>query len=155
MSEEAGPIVEQPGPANASDASDVLRDHSRPQDNDHESAIAAEWQRILDMARQQADWPEILALYEAAHATPRLRAFYPYTSMWALGFATEPDVPFDTPQLEFLPATRSGYTIMSSWSAPPLFEGLRLEEAIALAVARIPADLGPYRPRRRSAEPGR
>lgn len=53
---------------------------------------AGEWEHLRTEARElEKDWaPAYHALIEAAYAEPALRRLYPFTSHWALRFATSP-----------------------------------------------------------------
>ncbi|MFD1938749.1 DUF6193 family natural product biosynthesis protein [Nonomuraea mangrovi] len=110
-------------------------------DNNPAAVIASEWQWLLKDARE-ADWPQYQALIEAAHAEPKLRRLYPFTSHWALSFSTTPDYPFS---LSFIsidsPRGTGGYTIREWWNGPTLTEVSTPAEAVSIAVARIPAEL--------------
>lgn len=103
--------------------------------------VAAEWQELRDDAAK-ADWPEYLALIEAAYAEPRLRRLYPYTSHWTLRFSTTTGMPF-SPDLVCLSASRGNdFSVRESWTGQVLGQTATAAEAVALAVGRLPADLG-------------
>ncbi|MFE4977734.1 DUF6193 family natural product biosynthesis protein [Kitasatospora sp. NPDC056651] len=106
--------------------------------------IAAEWQRLLGEARN-ADWPEYRALVEAAFEEPVLRELYPYTSHWALSFATGPNVPFATPMFLSVQSPHESrlYTIKKSWNGPTLAEVDSPTAAIAFVLDRVPGFFGP------------
>ncbi|MEV0352211.1 DUF6193 family natural product biosynthesis protein [Nonomuraea sp. NPDC050680] len=109
-------------------------------DNNLAEVIASEWQYTLKDARD-ADWPEYQALIEAAYAEPKLRRFYPFTSHWTLGFSTTP-YPF-SPEFVGVSSPRGSgpYTINNRANGHALTQVATPAEAIAIAVARIPADL--------------
>jgi hypothetical protein len=119
---------------------DVLTGRFEVPDGNPADVIAAEWQYMLKDA-QQSDWPEYLALIEAAYAEPKLRVLYPYTSHWALNFSATP-YPF-TPSFATLVASRGGdYTVKEWWNGPALAQVTTPNEAISIAVDRIPEGLG-------------
>lgn len=59
-------------------------------DRDPVRLTASEWEHLRTEARElETDWaPAYHALIEAAYAVPALRRLYPFTSHWALRFAT-------------------------------------------------------------------
>ncbi|MFC4071920.1 DUF6193 family natural product biosynthesis protein [Actinoplanes subglobosus] len=119
---------------------DVLTGRFEVPDGNPADVIAAEWQYTLKDA-QQSDWPEYLALIEAAYAEPKLRRLYPYTSHWELSFSATP-YPF-TPSFATLVASRGGaYTVKEWWNGPALAQVTTPAETISIAVDRIPEGLG-------------
>ncbi|MET7375107.1 DUF6193 family natural product biosynthesis protein [Micromonospora arida] len=103
--------------------------------------VAAEWQ-WLRQRTEEADWPNHTALIEAAYNEPRLRQLYPYTSHSVLNFSTTTGYPF-SPTLVSLSAhsSRSNFRVWGRREV--LGETATATEAVALAVAHLPADLGP------------
>ncbi|KJS61841.1 DUF6193 family natural product biosynthesis protein [Streptomyces rubellomurinus] len=119
---------------------DVLTGRFEVPDGNAVDVIAAEWQYRLKEARD-TDWPEHLALVEAAYAEPRLRRFYPFTSHWALRFSRLPR-PF-VPSFATLSAPKGGGTFrVSEWGAEGSAETrvATAAEAVAIAVDRITAE---------------
>lgn len=118
---------------------DVLSGRPEVVDGTAADVIAAEWEWLLKQARD-ADWPEHLALVEAAHAEAELRGLYPFTSHWALSFAPAPDAPPDAPQFLSLQAPHGSrfYTAKESRNGPTLAQFDSPEAAVAFAVARLP-----------------
>ncbi|GAA3037636.1 hypothetical protein GCM10020229_56210 [Kitasatospora albolonga] len=118
---------------------DVLSGRPEVVDGTAADLVAAEWAWLLKQAKD-ADWPEYLALVEAAHAEPQLRALYPFTSHWALSFAAGPDTPPDVPPFLSLQAPHGTphYTVKESWNGPTLTQVGSPAEVIAFAVARLP-----------------
>lgn len=121
---------------------DLLTGRFEVPDNNPADVIASEWQWLLKDA-DRADWPQYQALIESAHAEPKLRRLYPYTSHWALGFTEKPDVPYSTPSFVSIgsPWGTGDYTLREWWNGPDLHHAATAAEAIAIAVDRIPADL--------------
>lgn len=117
---------------------DVLTGRFEVPDNNSTDRIASEWQWLLKDA-QDTDWPEYRSMIDAAYAKPRLRRLWPYTSHWALSFAEAPDYPF-TPSFVSIQAPRGhgGYAIREWWNGPVLHEAATADEAISIAVDRIP-----------------
>jgi hypothetical protein len=118
---------------------DVLTGRFEVPDGDPASVIASEWQWLLKDAKE-SDWPEYEALIETAHAEPKLRKLYPYTSHWALSFSATP-YPF-TPSFATLLASRGGaYTVREWWNGATLAQVATLAEAISMAIDRLPEHL--------------
>jgi hypothetical protein len=103
--------------------------------------VAAEWRQLRQDAAE-VDLPGYRALIEAAHAEPRLRQLYPYTSHGMLRFSTTTGYPF-SPDLVCLQASRDRFIVRESWMGQALGETATAEEAVLLAVGHLPAQLGP------------
>ncbi|MFI6235238.1 DUF6193 family natural product biosynthesis protein [Micromonospora sp. NPDC050784] len=105
------------------------------------AVVAAEWQ-WLRQRTEEADWPHHTALVEAAYNEPRLRQLYPYTSHSVLNFSTTTGYPFSPS-----PVSLSGHGSRSNfrvWGRREVVgETATAAEAVALAVAHLPTDLGP------------
>jgi hypothetical protein len=123
-------------------AFDLLTGRLEVPDGNPAGVIEAEWRSLLKGA-QDAGWPEYQALIKTAYAEPRLRELCPYTSHWSLSFSATP-YPF-TPSFATLTAGRQGapYDVREWWNGPTLTHVSTAEEAVAIAVARIPQDFGP------------
>ncbi|MFJ9866080.1 DUF6193 family natural product biosynthesis protein [Streptomyces sp. NPDC101165] len=113
-------------------------------DNDPERLTESEWQ---GMRQQAADleypWQETYQnLIEAAHAEPALRALYPFTSHWALRFSTttRPDLTMVGPCLT---ANDGTYGVGRGFITQDLGVFATAQEAVAVAVRRLPSGLGP------------
>ncbi|MDF2706818.1 MAG: hypothetical protein K0R62_2470 [Nonomuraea muscovyensis] len=120
---------------------DLLTGRFEVPDKNSVGVIASEWQWLLKDA-VDADWPQYQALIESAHAEPKLRRLYPFTSHWALSFSSTPDSPFSPPFVSIdSPRGTADYTIRERWNGPALTYVTTPAEAIAIAVDRIPADL--------------
>ncbi|MBO2457531.1 DUF6193 family natural product biosynthesis protein [Actinomadura violacea] len=120
---------------------DLLTGRFEVPDRNPADVVASEWRWLLKDAGA-AGWPQYQALIESAHAEPRLRRLYPFTSHWALSFSDMPDslltptfVAIDSPQ------GTGDYAIREWWNGPVLAQVATPAEAIAFAVDRIPADL--------------
>ncbi|MFF3764083.1 DUF6193 family natural product biosynthesis protein [Streptomyces sp. NPDC001922] len=117
--------------------------------SDHDPARMAEseWQSLRRAAgemEQPGHWRQAYrALIEAAHAEPALRALYPFTSHWALRFSTTTR-PGLTDVGPCLTAGGDGtYGVGKGFIAPDLGRFATAQEAVALAVRRLPTGLGP------------
>ncbi|MFI6851159.1 DUF6193 family natural product biosynthesis protein [Streptomyces sp. NPDC050416] len=113
--------------------------------NDPARLTESEWQGMLQEASElEYDWQEAYqALIEAAYAEPALRALYPFTSHWALRFSTT-----TRPGLTFMgPCLTAGsdgmFGVGRGFITPDLGLFGTAREAVALAVRRLPAGLGP------------
>jgi hypothetical protein len=99
---------------------------------------------MQEQAAEEPDFTGFGELVEAAHAEPRLRQLYVFSSHWTLGFSSCTGYPF-----------RDEVAIVPSHSGSPfrvkrhplsddvLGEAATAEEAVALAVRHLPTDLGP------------
>ncbi|GHI48360.1 MULTISPECIES: DUF6193 family natural product biosynthesis protein [Streptomyces] len=117
-------------------------------DNDPVRLAASEWQHLRREAYElEYDWREpYQALIEAAHASPALRALYPFTSHWVLRFstATRPRLALVGPCLT---ANADGtYGVGTGMLAPDLGLFATAPEAVACAVRQLPSGLGPVAP---------
>ncbi|MFF2779811.1 DUF6193 family natural product biosynthesis protein [Streptomyces sp. NPDC058052] len=108
--------------------------------------VESEWRHLrTEAAELDTPWADAYrALVEAAHAEPRLRALYPFTSHWSLRFsaATRPYLDVVGPNLEC--AGEDGYRVavfMTERGRP----FATAPEAVAEAVRLLPEELGPTR----------
>jgi hypothetical protein len=107
-----------------------------------EYVVSGQWEGLLHGA-EEAGWPEHQALIAAAHAEPRLRQLYPYTSHWMLRFSTTTGYPF-SPDVVCLTASRdSTFEVRKNWTGPAIAEATTAEEAVLLAARLLPASVGP------------
>ena len=108
-----------------------------------EQVVTAQWGWMFEETRAYG-WPEYEALLEAACAEPQFRQLYPYSSHWTLRFSTTTGYPF-SPDYVALDAWPGKPFVVKAhwWDGPVLGETATAEEAIALAVTRLPADVGP------------
>ncbi|MGA5136952.1 DUF6193 family natural product biosynthesis protein [Streptomyces azureus] len=114
-------------------------------DHDPAGLTESEWQGMRQEAGElEYAWQETYqALIEAAHSEPALRALYPFTSHWALRFSTT-----TRPRLTAVgPCLTAGsdgmYEVGRGFVTPDLGLFSTAHEAVALAVRRLPAGLGP------------
>lgn len=104
--------------------------------------VTAEWQQVRHRA-EQADAPNHRALVEAAYNEPKLRQLYPYTSHHVLNFSTTTGYPFSPSPVSL--TAFDGHSNYRVWKRGGVILGETptAKEAVALAVAHLPADLGP------------
>jgi hypothetical protein len=112
-------------------------------DRDPAQLVESEWQHLRKQAAEK-DWPEYHQLIEAAYAVPQLRHLYPYTSHWSLRFSTttRPSLSHDVPVC-IHPGRGRGYLVTMGYMGPTLIETPGAEEAVAVAVRHLSADLDP------------
>lgn len=108
------------------------------------AVVELQWRTMREQAAEEPDFTGFGELVEAAHAAPRLRQLYVFSSHWTLGFSSCTGYPF-----------RDEVAIVPSHSGSPfrvqrrplsddvLGEAATAEEAVALAVRHLPTDLGP------------
>ncbi|WP_405803511.1 DUF6193 family natural product biosynthesis protein [Streptomyces sp. NBC_00210] len=121
--------------------------HSSERAEAHERGPAAvvelQWRKMREQAAEAPDFPEFGTLVEAAHANPRLRQLYVYSSHWTLGFSSCTGFPFRN-EVAIVPAHNgSPYRVMKHLHANTIDETATVEDAVALAVSHLPAGLGP------------
>jgi hypothetical protein len=103
-----------------------------------EYAVAEKWRRYLE-----PDPYENLDMIRAAHAEPRLRALFPFTSHGTLMFSRCTGWPFSRDVSAIHPLTGSRYAVQhrgEEFSTTPSYTA---QEAAALVVARMPETWGP------------
>jgi hypothetical protein len=110
-------------------------------DQGPEHVVAGEWQRVRQ-GTPGGDDTNLHALVEAAYREPRLRRLYPYTSHEVLNFSTTTGYPF-SPSPVSLTAYGEGKFRVWNAAGAVLGDTATAEEAVALGVAHLPADLGP------------
>ncbi|MFB7669493.1 DUF6193 family natural product biosynthesis protein [Kitasatospora sp. NPDC056138] len=102
--------------------------------------VDLQWRRLREQALE-ADYPEFLALVDSAAREPRLRRLFPFTSMWVLCFSFRAD----DPSLAEAPAViaRQGgrYEVRAGRWGESIGETDSADQAVALVVANLPADL--------------
>ncbi|MGW3040153.1 DUF6193 family natural product biosynthesis protein [Kitasatospora sp. NPDC001159] len=107
------------------------------------AAVEAQWRRIWEEAADEPEFTEFGLLVEAAHAEPRLRQLYPFSSHWTLGFRARTGAP-SRAEVAIVPAHNGRpYRVQRFPHDGLIAEAATAQEAVALAVAHLPADLGP------------
>lgn len=102
------------------------------------ATVAAQWEWVRRDARE-ADWPELRALVEAAHAEPRLRALMAYMSDRALRFGTEVGWGHSSDVACVVAPRGPGmYLVKPSFQRPPFAEVATAAEAVRAAVEGLP-----------------
>ncbi|MBT2449795.1 hypothetical protein J7F03_22515 [Streptomyces sp. ISL-43] len=121
--------------------------HSSERAEAHERGPAAvvelQWRTMREQAAGAPEFPEFGELVEAAHAEPRLRQLYVFSSHWTLGFSSRTGFPFRDDVAIAPSSNRSPYRVMTRPHSDVLGEAATAQEAVALAVSHLPADLGP------------
>ncbi|MFE0652509.1 DUF6193 family natural product biosynthesis protein [Streptomyces sp. NPDC059534] len=122
--------------------------HSSERAEAHERGPAAvvelQWRMMREQAAEEPDFTGFGELVEAAHAEPRLRPLYVFSSHWTLGFSSCTGYPFRD-AVAIVPSHKgSPFRVKSHpLSDDVLGEATTAEEVVALAVRHLPADLGP------------
>ncbi|WP_313896956.1 DUF6193 family natural product biosynthesis protein [Streptomyces sp. GC420] len=107
------------------------------------AAVETQWCLMRRQAADAPDFPQFGLLVEAAHAEPRLRQLYPFSSHWTLGFNTHTGIPC-LPEVAIVPSYEDRpYRVQKFPHGGVIAEAATAEEAAALAVAHLPAGLGP------------
>ncbi|MFF3547338.1 DUF6193 family natural product biosynthesis protein [Streptomyces platensis] len=105
----------------------------------------SEWQTMRQEARElEYAWQETYqALIEAAHAEPALRALYPFTSHWALRFSTTTRPRLTVVGPCVMANSDGTYGVGRGFTSEDLGRFATAQEAVELAVRRLPSGLGP------------
>jgi hypothetical protein len=108
------------------------------------AAVDVKWRLLREEAAEAPDFPEFGLLVETAHSEPRLRQLYPFTSHWTLGFNARTGNPCP-PEVAIVPSHQGRpYRVQRHPHDGPLIaEAATAAEAVSVAVAHLPADLGP------------
>ncbi|MDX3078602.1 DUF6193 family natural product biosynthesis protein [Streptomyces sp. MI02-7b] len=103
-----------------------------------EYAVAEKWSRYL-----APDLYEDVELLRAAHAEPRLRALFPFTSHGALMFSRCTGFPFSQDVSAIYPLGDRRYAVHHPGEPFSREPGYTAQEAAAVVVARMPEIWGP------------
>ncbi|GKQ40584.1 DUF6193 family natural product biosynthesis protein [Streptomyces sp. A012304] len=107
------------------------------------AVVESQWRAMRRRAAEASHFPEFGALVEAAHAEPRLRQLYVFRSHWTLGFSSCTGYPFRT-EVAIAPSHGdSPYRVLRHSHTDVISEAATAAEAAELAVAGLPAGLGP------------
>ncbi|MGW3415006.1 DUF6193 family natural product biosynthesis protein [Streptomyces sp. NPDC000888] len=107
------------------------------------AAVAAQWDRLKELAADTPNFPEFGLLVEAAHAEPRLRRLFPFTSHWTVAFSSCTGRPYRD-EVAISPQYGGGrYIVLRHPNTGMLGEAPTVEEAVALALAHLPESVGP------------
>ncbi|WP_018548548.1 DUF6193 family natural product biosynthesis protein [Streptomyces sp. LaPpAH-108] len=107
------------------------------------AVVAHQWREMRRLAAKAPDFTAFAALVEAAHAEPRLRQLYVFSSHWTLGFSSCTGYPFRDEIAVAPPVKSEPYRVMRRPLRAALGEAATAEEAVALAVSHLRADIGP------------
>lgn len=106
-------------------------------------AVAVKWRLLREEMQGDIPFPAVRDLVEVAHAEPRLRQLYPFTSHWSLHFSACTGFPF-TWVVPFVDPLRDGrYRVCGPNRGTVIGEADTAEQAVALVLSRLPADIGP------------
>jgi len=107
------------------------------------AAVAAQWDRLKERAAGAPDFPEFGRLVEAAHAEPRLRRLFPFTSHWTIAFSSCTGRPYhDEIAIAPQPGGRP-YIVLRHANTGMISEASTVAEAVALALVHLPDSVGP------------
>ncbi|MGV9342684.1 DUF6193 family natural product biosynthesis protein [Streptomyces sp. NPDC003688] len=107
------------------------------------AVVAHQWRELRQLAAKEPDFTAFAALVEAAHAEPRLRQLYVFSSHWTLGFSSCTGYPFRDEIAIAPPVEGEPYRVMRRPLRATLGEAATAGEAVALAVSHLRADIGP------------
>jgi hypothetical protein len=106
------------------------------------AAVAAQWDRLQEKAAATPSFPEFGLVVEAAHAEPRLRQLFPFTSHWTVAFSSCTGRPFRD-EIAIAPQHGGPYLVLRHSNTGMIGEAPTVEEAVALALAHLPESVGP------------
>ncbi|RKE17301.1 DUF6193 family natural product biosynthesis protein [Streptomyces sp. TLI_171] len=107
------------------------------------AVVEVQWRMMREQAAEAPDFREFAALVEAAGAEPRLRQLSVFSSHWTLGFSACTGEPSRV-EVALVPSyDGSPYRVQEYLHSGVIGEAATAEEAVALAVAHLPAGLGP------------
>jgi hypothetical protein len=108
------------------------------------AVVELQWRAMREQAAEEPDFAGFGELVEAAHAEPRLRQLYVFSSHWTLGFSSCTGYPFRV-EVVIVPSHNGSPFRLKKYplSDDVLGEAATAEEAVALAMCHLPADLGP------------
>ncbi len=107
------------------------------------SVVELQWRTMREQAAEAAHFSAFGKLVEAAHADPKLRQLYVFSSHGTLGFSSCTGFPFRI-EVAIAPSRSGGpYLVMEHPHASVIGETATAEEAVATAVSRLPTGLGP------------
>ncbi|MBY8877992.1 DUF6193 family natural product biosynthesis protein [Actinacidiphila acidipaludis] len=106
-------------------------------------AVAVKWRQLRESLHGGVPSPTVRSLVEAAFAEPKLRQLYPFTSQRSLHFTTCTGYPF-TWVVPFVDPLQDGrFRVCGPSRRAVIGETDTAEEAVALVVRNLPADIGP------------
>ena len=105
------------------------------------AVVEVQWRTMREQAAEAPDFHEFAGLVEAAHAEPQLRQLYVFSSHWTLGFSSCTGFPFRV-EVALVPSYNGSPYRVHLYSGV-IGEAATAEEAVALAAAHLPTDLGP------------
>lgn len=106
-------------------------------------AVAVKWRMLRERMAPGLPSPAFRDLLEAAHAEPKLRQLYPFTSHGSLHFTTCTGFPFSWVVPFVVPQRGGRFLVSGPKRGTVIGEADTPEEAIALVVGNLPPDIGP------------
>ncbi|TRV76833.1 hypothetical protein FKN01_17375 [Streptomyces sp. 130] len=107
------------------------------------AAVAAQWEMLRDKAAATPEFPEFAAVLEAAHAEPRLRSLFPFTSHWTVAFSSRTGSPYRC-EVAIAPHYGGGpYLVLRYPNTGVHGQTATAAQAVALALAHLPDSVGP------------
>ncbi|MFG3137087.1 DUF6193 family natural product biosynthesis protein [Streptomyces sp. NPDC048211] len=107
------------------------------------SVVELQWRTMREEAAEAPDFPAFGELVQAAHADPKLRQLYVFSSHWTLGFSSCTGFPFRV-EVAIAPSRNGGpYLVMEHPHSIVIGETATAEEAVAAAMSCLPTGLGP------------
>ncbi|MFE9769850.1 DUF6193 family natural product biosynthesis protein [Streptomyces sp. NPDC005808] len=106
------------------------------------AAVTAQWERLKELAADTPTFPEFGLVVEAAHAEPRLRQLFPFTSHWTVAFSSCTGRRYRT-EVAIAPYHGGQYFVLRHPNTGMLGEVSTAAEAVALALANLPDTVGP------------
>ncbi|MFE7628513.1 DUF6193 family natural product biosynthesis protein [Streptomyces sp. NPDC057509] len=107
------------------------------------AAVAAQWEMLRDKAAATPGFPEFAAVLEAAHAEPRLRSLFPFTSHWTVAFSSRTGRPYRC-EVAIAPHYGGGpYLVLRFPNTGVHGQTATAAQAVALALAHLPESVGP------------
>jgi hypothetical protein len=106
-------------------------------------AVTVKWRQLREALREPVPFPQVRDLVDVAFAEPRLRQLFPFTSNWSLHFTTCTGFPY-TWVVPFVDPLKDGrFRVCGPSRGTVIGEAASAEDAVALVVAHLPADIGP------------
>ncbi|WP_143661088.1 DUF6193 family natural product biosynthesis protein [Streptomyces sp. M41(2017)] len=107
------------------------------------AAVTAQWDLLREKATSVPRFPEFGSLIEAAHAEPRLRRLFPFTSHWTVASSSCTGRPYRD-EIAISPPSGGGpYIVLRYANTGVHGEAPNAAEAVAPALAHLPHSVGP------------
>ncbi|WP_326725754.1 MULTISPECIES: DUF6193 family natural product biosynthesis protein [unclassified Streptomyces] len=107
------------------------------------AVVDLQWRLLREQAASEPGFPEFGLLVEAAHAEPMLQQLSAFSSHWTLGFSASTSHSSSV-EVAVTPAYNGRpYQVRKFLHEGVIGEAETAEQAVALAIAHLPAGLGP------------